>query len=130
MMAQTWRLQSPMLWETHILLVIQPIHYNVFLGQISITSIQYNPGVSHWEIIFRQSLLRDGVFAGQPIIKSMLEDASEVLGTTHSDLNGFQIGALQLGHGLGYRRSALTQGGYSIEAMVQSCKIPSVLELH
>jgi hypothetical protein len=86
------------------------------LGQITITHVQASL-ISYFIVVSRQTLLREGTFAGQPIVPSALEDASDVLGTTHSDVQGQQTGVLNLGHGLGYRQVELNGGKYSFDSL-------------
>ena len=64
-------------------------------------------------VLSRATLLRDGAFGGSPLIKSSLQDASDILGTTLVDSSSL----LTLGLGLGYRRVELSKGTYTFDSL-------------
>jgi len=79
------------------------------LGSIAVTAT----GIWSFSILSRSYMMDIPSFAGSAVVNTMLEDASDVLGT----LTTVSTGALNLGHGLAYRKIALTVGGYSFDSL-------------
>jgi hypothetical protein len=74
------------------------------LGSIAIT-----PAVT----IASRATLLSGEWAGQKLTKTLLYDASDVLGTKYTDRQG----TLALGRGIGYRKISLTPGSYNADEL-------------
>ena len=69
-----------------------------------------------FSIVSRAYLLGIDTWAGLPLAKSQLEDASDVLGTTVVTHAGATV-TLSLGHGLAYRKIPLAIGSYSFDSL-------------
>ena len=78
------------------------------LGTLTLTTTN-----DSFTVLSRATLLRDGAFGGSSLIKSSLQDASDILGTTTTDSSGL----VTLGHGLGYRRVELSKGTYGFDSL-------------
>jgi hypothetical protein len=72
-------------------------------------SIAITPAIT---IASRVTLL-SGEWAGQKLTKTLLYDASDVLGTKYTDSQG----TLALGRGIGYRKISLTTGSYNADEL-------------
>ena len=82
------------------------------LGSIAISV----SGITSFSLLSRAYVMNLASFAGAAVIKSQLQDASDVLGLLTTSIAGSQ-GTLTLGHGLGYRKIALTVGGYTFDSL-------------
>jgi hypothetical protein len=80
-------------------------------GRVDITST-----ITTWTILSRASLLRDGTFNGSKLLKSSLEDASDLLRTVDTDITG-PNNVILLAHGLAYRKIQLAIGSYTFDTL-------------
>ena len=86
--------------------------YNASATSPGTIDITVNPAIT-FHIASRASLLAASSWNGAPLVKTALEDASDVLGTVSATVNGSNIPAtLSLGHGLAYRKISFDIGGY------------------